>query len=144
MQKLQNRVLRKISFKKFHHPIKHIYVYNNDKILKFADILKFQNCFFMSYQFEQNNTLATSFVFLPDTAKTNTITIPDLQPKTCKMDLQQELISMTKNLLSINVSSESGEQLLFSKRSKFPQITENKLSYMNIKRILKQAIFDQY
>ena len=35
MQKLQNRALRKINLKKFHHPIKHIY-----KTLKFADILK--------------------------------------------------------------------------------------------------------
>ena len=29
-------------------------------------------------------------------------------------------------------------------KKKFPQIPENKLSYMKIKRILKQAIFDQY
>ena len=27
---------------------------------------------------------------------------------------------------------------------KFPQILENKLSYIKIKRILKQAVFDQY
>ena len=47
MQKLQNRALRKINFKKFHH----------HKILKFADILKVQNCLFM-YQVEQNNALA--------------------------------------------------------------------------------------
>ena len=58
MQKLQNRALRKINVKKFHHPIKHIYKDHN--ILKFADILKVQNCLFM-YQAEQNNALATSF-----------------------------------------------------------------------------------
>ena len=58
MQKLQNRALRKINFKKFHYPIKHIY--KDHKILKFADILKVQNCLFM-YQVEQNNALATSF-----------------------------------------------------------------------------------
>ena len=58
MQKLQNRALRKIDFKKFHHSIKHIY--KDHKILKFADILKVQNCLFM-YQDEQNNALVTSF-----------------------------------------------------------------------------------
>ena len=59
MQKLQNRALRKINFKKFHHPIKHIY--KDHKILKFADILKVQNCLFM-YQVEQNNPLV-SYLF---------------------------------------------------------------------------------
>ena len=45
MLKLQNRALRKINFKRFHHPIKHIY--KDHKILKFTDILKVQNCLFM-------------------------------------------------------------------------------------------------
>ena len=68
MQKLQNRALRKINFKKFHHPIKHIY--KDHKILKFADILKVQNCLFM-YQVEQNNALATSFPALHSKDKHN-------------------------------------------------------------------------
>ena len=38
MQKLQKSALRKIDFKKIHHPIKHIY--KDHKILKFTDILK--------------------------------------------------------------------------------------------------------
>ena len=38
MQKIQNRAIRKINSKKFHHPIKHIY--KKHKILKFTDILK--------------------------------------------------------------------------------------------------------
>ena len=38
MQKLQNRALRKINFKKFHHPTKHIY--EDQKMLQFTDILK--------------------------------------------------------------------------------------------------------
>ena len=38
MQKLRNRALRKINFKKFHHSIKHFY--KDHKILKFTDILK--------------------------------------------------------------------------------------------------------
>ena len=45
MQKIQNHALRKINFKKIHHSIKHIY--KDHKILKFADILKVQNCLFM-------------------------------------------------------------------------------------------------
>ena len=69
MQKLQNRALRKINFKKFHCPIKHIY--NKDhKILKIADILKVQNCLFM-YQFEQTNAIATSFPTLHSKDKLN-------------------------------------------------------------------------
>ena len=82
MQKFHNRALRKINFKRFHHPMKHIYSYKDHKFLKFADILKVENCLFM-YQFEQNNTLARVPLFLPSTPKTNTITSPDLQPKTC-------------------------------------------------------------
>ena len=78
MQKLENRALRKINFKKFHHSIKHIY--KDHTILKFADILKFQSCIFM-YQVEQNNALATSF--LTSIPKTNPITRLDLLPKTC-------------------------------------------------------------
>ena len=38
IQKLQNHALRKINFKKFHHPIKHIY--KDHKILQFTDILQ--------------------------------------------------------------------------------------------------------
>ena len=49
MQKLQNRAFKKIDFKKFHHPIKHIY--KDHKILKFSGIPKVQNFLFM-YQIE--------------------------------------------------------------------------------------------
>ena len=68
MQKLQNRALRKVNFKKFQHPIKHIY--KDHKFLKFADILKVQKCRFM-YQFEQNNALAISFPALHSKDKHN-------------------------------------------------------------------------
>ena len=79
MQKLQNRALRKINFKKFHHSIKHIY--NDLKILKFADMLKIQNCLFM-YQVEKIMHLLP--LFQPSTPKTNTITRADLQRKICR------------------------------------------------------------
>ena len=44
-QKLQNHVLRKITFKKYHDSIS--CVYKECKILKFLDILNLQNCLFM-------------------------------------------------------------------------------------------------
>ena len=68
MQKLQNSALKKIDFKNFHRPIKHIYKDHN--ILKFSDILKVQNCLFM-YHVEQNNALATSFPALHSRDKHN-------------------------------------------------------------------------
>ena len=68
MQKHQNRSLRKINCKKFHHPIKHIY--KNHKLLKFTDIPKVPNCLFM-YQVEQNNAHATSFPALHSRDKHN-------------------------------------------------------------------------
>ena len=68
MQTLHNRALRKINFKKFHHPIRHIY--KDHKILKFTDIRKVQNCLFM-YQVEQNNALAASFPALHSIDKHN-------------------------------------------------------------------------
>ena len=68
MKKLQNCAPRKKNIKKIHHSIKHIYT--DYKILKFADILKVQNCLFM-YQVEQNNALATSFPALHSKDKHN-------------------------------------------------------------------------
>ena len=134
MQKLQNRALRKINFKKFYHSIKHIY--KDHKILKFTDILKVQNCLFM-HHVEQNNALATSF--------------PALHPKD---KYNNQTISATRNLLDVLLAKANkyGEESVKYQcirdwnnfKKKFPQIPENKLSYMKIKRILKQAIFDQY
>ena len=134
IQKLQNPALRKINFKKFHHPIKHIY--KGYKILKFGDILKIQNCVFMC-QFEQNNALAISFLVLHSKDKHN-----------------YQTRSGTQNLLDVPLArtNKYGEESVKYQcirdwnnfKKKFPQIPENKLSYMKIKRILKQAIFDQY
>ena len=126
MQKLQNRALRKINFKKIHHPIKHIY--KDHKILKFADILKVQNCLFMC-QFEQNNALATSF--------------PTLHSKD-KHNYQSR--SATQNLLDITLArtnkyGKGSVKYQYIRdwnnfKNKFPQIPENELYYMKIKRIL--------
>ena len=134
MQKLQNRALRKINFKKFHYPIKHIY--KDHKILKFADILKVQNCLFM-YQFEQNNALATSFPALHSKDKHN------YQTRSATQNLLDIPLARTNKYGKGSVKYQCIRDWNNFKK-KFSQIKENKLSYMKIKRILKQAIFDQY
>ena len=57
-QKLQNRVLRKKTFKKRHDRIS--CVYKECKILKFPDILNLQNCLFM-YKIQHRPKLSASF-----------------------------------------------------------------------------------
>ena len=70
-QKLQNRALRKIIFKKRHDRIS--CVYKECKILKFPDILNLQNCLFM-YQIQHSPKLSTSFpTLLPKTSTTTTV-----------------------------------------------------------------------
>ena len=61
IQKLQNRALRKIAFKKLHDPVNPFY--EDLKILKFKDLLHLQNCLFAS-QIEENQTLGKSFATL--------------------------------------------------------------------------------
>ena len=57
-QKLQNRALRKITFKKRHDRIS--CVYKECKILKFPDILNLQNCLFMC-EIQHRPKLSASF-----------------------------------------------------------------------------------
>ena len=104
--------------------------------MKFADILKVQNCLFL-YQVELNNALATSFPALHSKGKHN-----------------YQTRSVTQNLLDVPLArtNKYGKESVKYQyvrdwnnfKKKFPQILENKLCYMKIKRILKQAIFDQY
>ena len=61
IQKLQNRALRKVTFKKLHDPVNPFYKDLN--ILKFKDLFHLQRCLFVS-QIEQNQTLSKSFVNL--------------------------------------------------------------------------------
>ena len=61
IQNLQNRALRKITFKKLHDPVNPFY--EDLKILKFKDLLHLQNCLFVS-QIEENQTLGKSFATL--------------------------------------------------------------------------------
>ena len=61
IQKLQNRALRKILFKKQQDSIRQYY--KELQILKFPDLLYLQNCLFMS-QIETTQKLANSFADL--------------------------------------------------------------------------------
>ena len=61
IQNLQNRALRKITFKKFHDPINPLY--KDLKILKFKDLLHLQDCLLV-LEIEKNQALAKSFVTL--------------------------------------------------------------------------------
>ena len=131
MQKLQNCTLRKINFKKIHHPIKRID--KDHKILKFTEVHKVQN----RYQAEQNNSLATSYpaihsrdkpTYKTRSATQNLLDVPLARPnKYDKESINYQCIRDWNNF-----------------KRKFPQISENELSNMRIKRTLKQAIFDQY
>ena len=104
--------------------------------MKFTDILKFQNCLFI-YQVKQNDALAASFPALHSKDKHN-----------------YQTRSVTQNLLHVPLARTNKydkESLKYqcirdwnNFKKKFPQIREKKLSNMEIKRILKQAIFDQY
>ena len=58
IQQLQNKAVRKISFKKRFDPVEPLYKELN--ILKFRDMVHLQNCLFMS-QIEQNQKLAETF-----------------------------------------------------------------------------------
>ena len=61
IQNLENRALRKITFKKFHETVNPLH--KDLKIVKFKDLLHLQNCLFV-LQIEQNQTLVKSFVTL--------------------------------------------------------------------------------
>ena len=78
MLKLQNRALRKINFKKFHHTIKCIC--KDHKILKFTDIRKGKT---VCSCIRLNKIMHFLHFFLPSIPETNTITKLDLQSKTC-------------------------------------------------------------
>ena len=104
--------------------------------MKFANILKVQNCLFM-YQVEQNIALATSFPALHSKDKNN------YQTRSATQNLLDVPLARTNKYGKESVKYQCVRDWNNFKK-KFPQIPENKLTYMKIKRILKQAIFDQY
>ena len=112
------------------------HIYKDHKILKSTDILKVQNCLFM-YQVKQNNALATSFPALHSKDKHN------YQTRSATQNLLDVPLARTNKYGKESVKYQCIRDWNNFKK-KFPQIPENKLSNMKIKRILKQAIFDQY
>ena len=131
MQKPQNRALRKICFNKFRHSVKH--THKDHKMLKFANILKVQNCLFM-FQVEQNNALGT--FFLPSTPKTNSITRPHLQSK----NLIEVTLARTNKYGNDSVKYQCIRDWNNLKK-KFPQIPENKLSLYENQKNSKESCF---
>ena len=101
--------------------------------MKFADILKVQNCLFM-YQFEQNHALATSFPTLHSKDKRN------YQTRSATQNLLDIPLARTNKYGKGSVKYQCIRDWNNFKKN-FPQVPENKMSYMKIKRILKQAIF---
>ena len=104
--------------------------------MKFADILKVQNCLFM-YQVEQNNELVTTFPALHSKEKHN------YRTRSATQSMLDVLLVRANKYGKESVKYQCVRDWNNFKK-KFPQIPENKLSYMKIKRILKQAIFDQH
>ena len=133
-QKLQNRALRKITFKKRHDRIS--CVYKECKILKFPDILNLQNCLFM-YQIQHSPKLSASFPTLYAKDKHNYNTR-----------------SATHNLLDIPLTKTN----MYGKNSiknlcirdwnnlkrDFSDIPDSELSLSKIKSYLKQKYYGQY
>ena len=104
--------------------------------MKFTDIVKVQNCLFM-YYFEQNDPLATSFPALHSRDKHN------YQTRSATQNLLDVPLARTNKYGKESVKYQCIRDWNNFKK-KLPQIPENKLSYMEIKTILKQAIFDQF
>ena len=132
-QKLQNRVLRKITFKKRHDRIS--CVYKECKILKFLDILNLQNCLFM-YQIQHSPKLSASFPALYAKDKHNYNTR-----------------SATHNLLDIplkaNMYGKNSIKNLCIRdwnnfKRDFLNILDSGLSLSKINSYLKQKYYGQY
>ena len=133
-QKLQNRALRKITFKKRHDRIS--CVYKECKILKFPDILNLQNCLFM-YQIQHSPKLTAFFPTLYVKGKHNYSTR-----------------SATHNLLDIPLTKaniygkNSIENFCIrdwnSLKRDFSDIPEPELSLSRIKSYFKQKYYGQY
>ena len=132
-QELQNRALRKITFKKRHDRIS--CVYKECKVLKFPDILNLQNCLFM-YQIQHSPKLSASFPTLYVKDKHNHNTRP-----------------ATHNLLDIPLT----KTIMYEKKSMkdhcirdwnnlkrdLSDIPDSELSFSKIS-YLKQKYFGQY
>ena len=135
IQILQNRALRKMTFKKHHDSANSIF--KEFHILKFKDLIYLQNCIFM-LQIEQNKQLAASF--------------PGL--KYCGEGHNYMTWSTTKKLLHIptNRTDRYGKQsakynsiLDWNKFKKdFHGVNQHKLSHSKLKSRIEDHILNKY
>ena len=135
IQKLQNRALRKITFKKMHESAKAIH--KELKILKFSDNVYMQNCLFMS-QIEHDEKLAKSFVEL----------------KHCGDNHTYETRSKTNRLLDVPFFNTDAYGTHSSKyhciidwndfRRTFSSLLSTEFTYFNVKRLLKERFLNSY
>ena len=88
------------------------------------------------YQGEQNNAFDTSFPALHSKGKHN------YQTRSATQNLLDVPLARTNKYGKESVKYQCIRDNNFKK--KFPQIPENKLSNIEIKGILKQAVFNQY
>ena len=133
-QKLQNRALRKITFKKCHDRIS--CVYKECKILKFSDILNLQNCLLL-YQIELRPKISTIFPTHHAKDKHNYNT------RSAKHNLLD--ILLTKNHMYGKNSIKTHYIRDWTNLKKnLPDISHSELSLSHIKSYLKQKYFRQY
>ena len=135
IQMLQNRALRKITFRKLQDPIND--VYKDFKILKFPDLVHLQNCLFMS-QIEQNEKFAESFTHL----------------KHCGENHGYQTRSKTKNLLDTPLFNTDTYGTKSAKyrcivdwnnfRKTFPHLLLTDCTYFNVKKLLKEHFINKY
>ena len=135
LARLQNWALRKITFKKQQDSVNGIY--KDFKILKFPDLIKLQNCLFVS-QLEENEKLSSSFADL----------------KHCGENHNYQTRSKAKKLLDIPLFQTDTYETNSTKyncitdwnnfRKTFPNIPQNECTYFNVKKLLKEHLLNKY
>ena len=135
IQTLQNRALRKITFKKRQESVTDIY--KEYKILKFKDSIHLQNCLFMSL-IEEDEKIAESFASL----------------KHCGDNHHYQTRSKTKKLLDIPLFKTDTYGTHSVKyncivdwnnfKKKFPSLPPQDYTYFKVKKILKNYYISEY
>ena len=135
IQKLQNRALRKILFKKQQDSIRQYY--KELQLLRFPGLLYLQNCLFMS-QIETNKKLANSFADL----------------KHCRDSHNYQTKSKTKGLLDIplfNTQIYDTKSVKYNCikdwnnfRNNFPNLLPHQCTYTLVKKQVKNFLISKY
>ena len=135
IQKLQNRALRKILFKKKQDSISQ--AYKELKILKFPDLLYLQNCLFMS-QIETNQRLANSFVDLRHCGDNHTYLTKSKAKGLLDIPIVNTQIYGTQSLKYNCIKDWNNF------RNNFSHIPLHKCTYTLVKRQLKGYLIGKY